>query len=68
MRIKLDFHGVVLEYERKPMHPARFRRLCVLAAIALYISLVVAVTVLCGFWGLLVIVAATLLVLVFNSI
>lgn len=68
MKFKLDLHGVVFEYERKPLPEGRFRRLCVLAAIAAYVCLVVGVTALCGFCALLVMVIATLLVLAFSSI
>lgn len=59
MKLKLDLHGVIFEYEKKPMHPARFRRLCTLLAAALYVALVIGVTRLCGFLGLLVIAVVT---------
>lgn len=68
MKIKLDLHGVVLEYEKKPIHPARFRRLCALAAIAMYAGMVVGVTALSGVLGLLVMVFATVVVLAVGSI
>lgn len=67
MKLKLDLHGVIFEYEKKPMPEARFRRLCALAAVALYVSLAVGVTRLCGFLGLLVIAFATLAVLAVES-
>lgn len=68
MKIKLDLHGVVLEYEKKPMHPARFRRLCALAAIGLYVGMVVGVAALCGVLGLLATVLATVVVIGVGSI
>lgn len=68
MKIKLDLHGVVLEYEKKPMHPARFRRLCVLAAIGLYVGMVIGVTALSGVLGLLATVFATVVVIGVGSI
>lgn len=62
MKLKLDFHGVIFEYERKPMQEGRFRLLYALAAAALYVGLAIGATVLCGFRGLLVVAALTLIV------
>lgn len=68
MKIKLDLHGVVFEYERKPMPERRFRALCTLAAVAAYLGMVVGATALCGFLGLVVTVgAAFLIVLALNA-
>lgn len=68
MKIKFDLHGVVFEYEKKPMHPARFRRLCALAAIGLYAGMVIGVAALCGVFGLLVMALATVVVIGVGSI
>lgn len=68
MKLKLDFHGTIFEYEKKPMHEARFRRLCALAAAALYVGLVVGVTALCGLLGLLVISVVTGIIFAIDSI
>lgn len=68
MKIKLDLHGVIFEYEKKPMQEARFRRLCALAAAALYVGLVVGVTRLCGLLGLLVIAFITGIIFAIDSI
>lgn len=64
MKLKLDLHGIVFEYEKKPLPESRFRLLCALAAVALYVGAAITVTVLCGFLGLLVMVAAALVILV----
>lgn len=68
MRIKLDLHGGILEYERKPMHESRFRLLYTLAAAALYVCMVIGVTALCGFLGLLVTAAFTIIVFLIKEI
>ena len=62
MKLKLDFHGVVFEYEKKPMPEGRFRRLCALAAATLYVSLAIGAMRLCGLAGLLLIAFVTLCV------
>lgn len=68
MKIKLDFHGVILEYEKKPMQESRFRLLYTLLAAALYVGLAIGVTALCGFLGLLVVAVLTLIVFAIKEI
>lgn len=68
MKLKLDFHGVIFEYEKKPMQEGRFRRLCTLAAVALYVIMVIGTTALCGVWALLAIAVVTLIVLAVSSV
>lgn len=68
MKLKLDFHGVIFEYEKKPMPECRFRRLCSLASAALYVGLAIGVTRLCGFLGLLVIAIVTLITFAIDTI
>jgi len=64
MRIKLDYHGVTFEYERQPLPERRFRILCTLAAAGIYVGMVAAVAALCGAFGLLLVLAGTVLVAV----
>lgn len=68
MKIKLDLHGVILEYEKKPMQEGRFRLLYTLLAAALYVCLTVGVTALCGFLGLVVVAAVTVIVFAIKEI
>lgn len=68
MRIKLDLHGGILEYERKPMQENRFRLLYTLLAAALYVGMAIGVTALCGFLGLLVIAVVTVIVFAIKEI
>lgn len=68
MKLKLNFHGTIFEYEKQPMREGRFRRLCALVAAALYVSLVIAVIRLCGFLGLLVIASVTGIIFAIDSI
>lgn len=28
MKFRIDFHGIVMEYERQPMSPERFKAIC----------------------------------------
>ena len=60
MKIRLEHHGTVFEYERKPMPEGRFKALCGLAAAGVYAGMVRAVASLCGFLGVLLVVVATL--------
>lgn len=68
MKLKIDFHGVIFEYEKKPMQEGRFRRLCALVAAALYVVLAVGVTRLCGLLGFLALSFATVLVVFIDAI
>lgn len=68
MKIKLDLHGIIFEMEKKPMQEGRFRLLYTLAAAALYVSMVIGVTALCGFLGLLVIASFTIIVFAIKEI
>lgn len=68
MKLKLDFHGIIVEYEKRPMQEGRFRRLCSLASAALYVGLAIGVTRLCGFLGLLVIAVVTLIAFAIDTI
>ena len=36
MKIRLEYHGTVFEYERRPLPDGRFRALCALAAAGVY--------------------------------
>lgn len=68
MKIKLDLHSGILEYERKPMQEIRFRLLYTLLAAALYAGLAIGVTAMCGFLGLVVIAAVTVIVFAIKEI
>lgn len=68
MRIKLDLHSGILEYDRKPMQESRFRLLYTLLAAAMYVGLAIGVTALCGFLGLVVIAAVTVVVFAIKEI
>lgn len=66
MKVHVKTNGKVFEYESHPMPERRFRLLCTLAAVALYVGTLITVTALCGIWGLLLLVVSTLLVLAFT--
>lgn len=68
MKLKLEFHGILFEYEKKPMQESRFRRLCAIATVALYVSIVIGVARLCGLLGLLVVASVTGIAFVIDSI
>lgn len=59
MKVRFDLNGVTLEYERPPMPEHRFRALCLLAAVGLYVGMVCGVAALCGAVGVGVIALAT---------
>ena len=61
MRIRLEYHGTILEYERKPMPEGRFKALCGLAAAGAYAGMVRNVASLCGGFGVLLVVVGTVL-------
>ena len=67
MRIRLERSGTVFEYERPPMPEHRFKALCLLAAGGLYVGLVAAVAALCGGFGVLMVAAVTLFVVMIAS-
>ncbi len=67
MRIRLEHNGTVFEYERRPMPEGRFKALCALAAAGVYAGMVWAVTALCGGWGVLMVAAVTLFVVMIAS-
>lgn len=62
MKIRLERDRTAFEFERKPMPERRFKALCALAAAGICAGMVIAVTALCGFLGLLLAVAGLLLV------
>lgn len=68
MKMKLDFHGIIFEMEKKPMQESRFRLLYTLAAAALYVCMAISATDLCGFLGLLVIAVDTIIVFAIKEI
>lgn len=51
-----------LEFELRPMPEGRFRALCAIAAAGVYAGMVIAVASLCGGFGLLMVLAGTVLV------
>ena len=55
MKIRLEYNGTVFEYSRQPMPERRFKALCGLVAAGVYtcVCLMLGVTALCGFPGLL---------------
>lgn len=67
MRIRLEHNGTVFEYERRPMPEGRFKALCVLAAAGVYAGMVWAVAALCGGFGVLMVAAVTLIVVMIAS-
>ncbi len=79
MRIRLEYSrrlcdedtmesgGTVFEYESRPMPEHRFKALCLLAAGGLYVGLVAAVAALCGGFGVLMVAAVTLFVVMIAS-
>ena len=67
MRIRLEHNGTVFEYERRPMPEGRFKALCALAAAGGYAGMGWAVTALCGGWGVLMVAAVTLFVVMIAS-
>ncbi len=60
MKFRIKRGDITLEYERPPMRAARFRALCLLAAIGLYAGMVCTVANLCGLYGLVAVGAVTL--------
>lgn len=68
MKLKLDFHGTIFEYEKQPMPERRFKALCALAGAALYVTLVIAVMRLCGLLGLIVMAFVTGFIFAIDSI
>ncbi len=62
MRIRLEHHGTVFEFERKPMPEGRFRALCCIAAAGVYAGMVWAVASLCDFPGLVLLLVGTVVV------
>lgn len=61
MKMKLDLHGVSFECEKSPMSEQRFKAMCLLAAAGMYVGLVISVTSICGFHGLVAMAIATVL-------
>ena len=62
MRVRIERAGEVFEFERRPMRRSRFLALCAIAAAALYVGMVVAVTALCGLPGLIAVAVVTLFI------
>lgn len=60
MKLKVDLHGLVIEYEHRPMPESRFKLLCLLCAAGIYAGTVCGVAALCGGWGVVVLAVATL--------
>lgn len=52
MKLRVDLHGLIIEYERRPVPEHRFKLLCLLAASGIYAGMVCGVAALCGGWGL----------------
>lgn len=48
MKIRLDFDGKVFEFEKKPMSGGRFKALCVIFLVLLYVGAVVMLAKHCG--------------------
>ncbi|MDE6932803.1 MAG: hypothetical protein K2P37_08985 [Oscillospiraceae bacterium] len=67
MRIRLEHNGTVFEFERRPMPEGRFKALCALAAAGVYAGMVWAIAALCGGWGVLMVAAVTLFVVMIAS-
>lgn len=67
MRIRLEHNGTVFEFERRPMPEGRFKALCALAAAGVYAGMVWAVAALCGGFGVLMVAAVTLIVVMIAS-
>ena len=67
MRIRLEHNGTVFEFERRPLPEGRFKALCALAAAGVYAWMVWAVVALCGGWGVLMVAAVTLFVVIIGS-
>lgn len=61
MKLRLDLHGVVFEYERPKMPEHRFKALCLLAAAGMYSGMVIGTAALCGVPGLITLGVVTLL-------
>lgn len=61
MKIRLERNGVVFEYEHQPMKEGRFRALCAIAGVAVYAGLVIGIAALCGGFGLLLVLAGTVM-------
>ena len=62
MKLRVNLHGLIIEYERRPMPEGRFRALCVLAAAGLYAGTVVSIASLCGFFGVILLLVCTVFV------
>lgn len=67
MRIRLEHNGTVFEYECRPMPERRFKALCALAAAGVYAGMVWAMAALCGGWGVLMVAAVTLVMVMIAS-
>lgn len=61
MKIRFEFDGKVLEYEKRPMRSSRFRTICKLIAAGIYGCTVAAVASICGITGLLIVAVVTVL-------
>lgn len=62
MKIRLERNGTVFEFERKQMPEGRFRAICAIAGAGMYAGMAAAVTAMCGEFGLLMVLAGTVLV------
>lgn len=61
MKLHVEYKGRVCDYETHSMREGRFRALCKLAAAGIYAGMVVAITSICSFSGLVVMAVVTLL-------
>jgi len=52
MRIHLEYHGVVLEYEHRPMPEGRFRALCRLTLAAIAGAVLLGAVHMVGIWAI----------------
>ncbi len=64
MKVCINYRGVTLEYERRPLSGERFRTLCALGGCGLYVGLILGIAALCDLPGVLVAAAATVLIAV----
>lgn len=67
MKLRVDLHGLIIEYEHRPMPEGRFKLLCLLCAAGIYAGMVCGVAALCGGWGVVILAVATLFSAAFFS-
>jgi len=62
MKIHLEYHGVVLEYEHRPMPEGRFRALCRLTLAAIAGGVLLGAVRMVGVWAIVWVVGALVMV------